>query len=302
MASVLLGMQEKGRCPPSGAVGNVGRCLYGQIMSITGLEVRMHEGRERAEVGRFTRTLDEIVRSLREIDRVYLMRGTRATWVLADLAHDRDEMVVRLEARPSTSSRRTEDMRVPATAFVEGAASLSEIAEVPRLFTPTTVGRLASLAEAKQGVQQVTVATYNGQVGLQVPLSNSVREHAREAVRPFEISYGSVSGVLDLMGTSHRNRGMRLSIYDSATRQAVDGFVHERMAEELRPLWRHRVLTGGKVKRNQRGQVIRIDVDRIERLPDDDRGRPRTEQVVGVAPNWLGGRDVDDFLREARDA
>ena len=269
-------------------------------MTTTGLEVRLHEGRERAEVARFTKTLDEIVRSLREIDRVYLMRGTRATWVLADLRHDQAEMVVRLEARPSTHARPSEDLLVPVMAFVAGAASLSEIAEIPRLFTPSTVERLAGLAEAKQGVQRVTVAAYNGKVGTRVELSDSVREHAREAVRPFEISYGSVSGVLDLVGTSHRQRGMRLSIYDPGGRQAVDGFVAERLAEELRLLWRHRVLAGGKIKRNQRGQVIRIEVDRIERLPDDDSGRPRIDQVLGVAPDWLNGQSVDEYLREVR--
>ncbi|HEY5183117.1 MAG TPA: hypothetical protein VIJ07_25685 [Dermatophilaceae bacterium] len=269
-------------------------------MTTTGLEVRLHEGRERAEVTRFTKTLDEIVRSLREIDRVYLMRGTRATWVLADLRHDHDEMVVRLEARASTSARTAEDMLVPVMAFVAGAASLNEVAVIPRLFSPTTVERLASLAEAKQGVQSVSVAAYNGQVGPRVALSDSVREHAREAVRPFEISYGSISGVLDLVGTSHRQRGMRLSIYDPAGRQAVDGFVAERLAEELRLMWRHRVLAGGKIKRNRRGQVIRIEVDRIERLPDDDRGRPDTDQVLGMAPDWLNGQSVDQYLREVR--
>ena len=282
-------------------MASVGAHQYRCVMTTTGLEVRLHEGRERAEVTRFTKTLDEIVRSLREIDRVYLMRGTRATWVMADLRHDHDEMVVRLEARASTGARTAEDMLVPVMAFVAGAASLNEVAEIPRLFSPTTVERLASLAEAKQGVQSVSVAAYNGQVGPRVALSDSVREHAREAVRPFEISYGSISGVLDLVGTSHRQRGMRLSIYDPAGRQAVDGFVAERLAEELRLMWRHRVLAGGKIKRNRRGQVIRIEVDRIERLPDDDRGRPDTDQVLGMAPDWLNGQSVDQYLREVRD-
>lgn len=281
-------------------MASVGAHQYRCVMTTTGLEVRLHEGRERAEVTRFTKTLDEIVRSLREIDRVYLMRGTRATWVMADLRHDHDEMVVRLEARASTSARTAEDMLVPVMAFVAGAASLNEVAVIPRLFSPTTVERLASLAEAKQGVQSVSVAAYNGQVGPRVALSDSVREHAREAVRPFEISYGSISGVLDLVGTSHRQRGMRLSIYDPAGRQAVDGFVAERLAEELRLMWRHRVLAGGKIKRNRRGQVIRIEVDRIERLPDDDRGRPDTDQVLGMAPDWLNGQSVDQYLREVR--
>src|SRR5689334_17470340 len=116
-------------------------------MPTTGLEVRLTEGRERAEVARFTRTLDEIVRSLREIDQVYLRRGTRATWVMADLSHDRssDELVVRLEARPRSSERTAEDMLKPVDALVTGAERLSEIPEVPEYFSQSTVTRLAGL-------------------------------------------------------------------------------------------------------------------------------------------------------------
>ena len=138
--------------------------------------MRLREGRERAEVARFTKTLDEIVRSLREIDRVYLMRGTRATWVLADLSHQDDEMVVRLEARPSPRQRTTQDMLVPATAFVSGAAQLSEVAAVPDLFLPTTVQRLAELAHPQRGVREISVATYNGKVGRRSPAHRGSRE------------------------------------------------------------------------------------------------------------------------------
>lgn len=270
-------------------------------MATTGLEVRVREGRERAEVGRFTRTLDEIVLALREIDRTYLMRGTRATWILADLDHDGDEMVVRLEARPSTRGRPTEDMLVPMRAFVEGAARLYVAAEVPRLFTATTVERIAVLAQPHRGVQTVSLALYNGQVGARVDLSDNVLRHAREAVRTHEISYGSVTGVLDSLTANHRQRGaMRVSIYEPAQRQAVGGNIAEGMAEELRALWRHRVLAGGKVRRNQRGQVIRIDIDRLEPMPEDNLGRPSTQQLLGVAPDWLEGQAVDEFLRDVR--
>ena len=82
-------------------------------MAGTGLEVRLHQGRDRAEVSQFTRTLNEIVASLRDIDQVYLLRGTRATWVLDDLKHVRDDLVVRLQARNVPSNRDISDMMVP---------------------------------------------------------------------------------------------------------------------------------------------------------------------------------------------
>ena len=84
----------------------------------------------------FTRTLDEIRFSLRDIDEVYLLRGTRATWVVDDLKHERNDLVVRLQARNVPSNRPLEDMAVPVDALVAGAEVLQERATVPDLFAP----------------------------------------------------------------------------------------------------------------------------------------------------------------------
>jgi hypothetical protein len=115
-------------------------------MTTTGLEVRVRQGNERAEVGRFTATLSNVVGALREIDRVYVMRATRATWVVADLSRDADEMIVRLEARPSPKKRPVEDMLTAAAALVTGAHRLETLPEVPPLYLPETVSRIAQLA------------------------------------------------------------------------------------------------------------------------------------------------------------
>lgn len=271
-------------------------------MGTTGLEVRLREGRQRAEVSQFTKTLDEIVLSLREIDKVYLRRGTRATWVLADLSHDKEDLVVRLEARPSPRSRPTEDMLVPVSAFVSGAEHLAEVAEVPRLFMPSTVERVLRIARPDSGVERVSVATYNGQRGRLVELGDDVVAHAKEAVRPHETSYGTVTGVLDAVAVAHRRSDVKVTIFSETDRQAVEGYAPEGFAEELRMLWRHRVVIGGRVKRNQRGQVLRIEVNRIERMPEDNAGRPHIERLIGAAPRWLGGQSVDEYLRGVRGA
>ncbi len=269
-------------------------------MATTGLEVRLHEGRERAEVGRFTRTLDEIVLALREIDRVYLQRGTRAAWILTDLSRDKGDMVVRLQARPSAQKRTADDMLLPVRAFVHGAERLNEVAEVPRYFTSKTVERMAELSESKKGVQTVSVALFNGEVGQHVQLSDAVHDHAREAVRTHEISYGSLTGVLDALAANHRQLGAtRVTIY-TAGREAVAGNIADGMAEKVRALWQHRVLAGGKIWRNQRGQAIRIEIDRLEPMPENNAGRPNSKELLGIAPDWTGGIDVDEYLRNLR--
>lgn len=59
-----------------------------------------------------------------------------------------------------------------------------------------------------------------------------------------------------------------LNIYEMESRRAVQAFVDAGQAEQLRELRLDRVLVGGIIKRNRRGRVIRIDVDRVQTLPE----------------------------------
>lgn len=269
-------------------------------MTAKGLEVRLHEGRERAEATRVARTLNEVVWSLREIDRVHLLHGTRATWVVADMDRQNQDLVMRLEARLVPTNRDIIDMMVPIEALVSGARSLAKIPAVPELFAPKTVTRIAALAEPKDGIQSITLATYNGRRGESALLSDPVRLNAAAAVRPFEVSYGSVTGTLSGLRET-KGKSLRVTVRDALGKQAVDGFVPESMTEDLRDAWRHRVAVSGKVRRNARGQAIRIDVDHIERLPEGNTGRPSTDALLGAGADWLDGLTVDDFMREVRD-
>lgn len=268
-------------------------------MTAMGLEVRLHEGRERAEATRVARTLNEVVSSLHEIDRVHLLRGTRATWVMADMDRQDQDLILRLEPRNVPAKRDMLDMLVPAEALVRGAHTLTEQPVVPELFAPKTVTRLGALAEPRDGVQTVSLATYNGRTNAQVVLSEPVKENAAAAVKPFEVAYGSVSGTLYGVRDA-RGKTVRVTVRDTIGRQAIEGIVPESMAEELRSAWRHRVVLSGKVRRNARGQAIRIDVDRLELLPEGNLGRPSTGALLGVGADWLDGMTVDDFLREVR--
>ncbi|MGB2701488.1 MAG: hypothetical protein WBC31_14085 [Candidatus Phosphoribacter baldrii] len=268
-------------------------------MTATGLEVRVHEGRERAEAVRVARTLTEVVGSLHEIDRIHLLRGTRATWVLADMEREAHDLVIRLEARLVPTGRDMADMLVPVLALVDGAETLQHEAEVPRLFAPNTVTRLGRLAEPRDGVQSVTLATYNGSPGKPVVLSDAVRENAAQAVRSFEVAYGSVSGTLSALRDTRTKGTVKVTVR-TAARQAVDGHVPESLADQLRELWRHRVMLGGKVRRNSRGQAIRIDVDTVERLPEGNEGRPSTDSLLGAAADWLDDLTVDEFVGRLR--
>jgi hypothetical protein len=269
-------------------------------MAATGLEVTLHQGRERAEVKRFTHTLNEIVASLREIDVVYIERATRATWVLASVLHRRGNLVIRLEARRVPARRDMADMLVPVQALVDGAKVLQHEPTVPHLFTPATVKRLADLAEPVDGLQTVGLATYNGRRGRRVDLTEKVQKNASSAVQPHEISWGSITGKVIALRDNTRTPGVRLTIRDEARREAVEGEVPETLAEQIRTAWRHRVTIGGKIRRNARGQAIRIDVDRIESMPEDNSGRPSTDSLLGAAEGEFIKLSVDEYVDRLR--
>jgi hypothetical protein len=205
-----------------------------------------------------------------------------------------------LEARHVPTKRNPSDMLVPVQALVDGAKVLQREPTVPRLFRPSTVARLAELAEPREGVQTVSLATYNGRKGRSVDLTDSVKENASAAVQTSEYSYGTVTGKVFGLKDNTRTRGLRLIIRDEVRREAIEGEIPERLAEEVREAWRHRVTVGGVIRRNERGQAIRMDVDRIERMPEDNSARPPTEQLLGAAADAFDELSVDEFVDRLR--
>lgn len=263
----------------------------------TGLEVRLHQGRERAELSQFTRTLDEVRLALRDIDQVYLLQGTRATWVVDDLKHERDDLVVRMQARDVQSTRPAADMQIPVLALVDGAAVLQRQPTVPEYFTKSTIERLVKLATPTVGVQGVSLAAYNGKTGELVELDDVVRENAKAAAYPSAISWGSVTGRLSELRTTEGRGAVRITIRDG--RRAVAGRVPQDRTEQLREMWGHRVTLGGVLKRNASGQVVHIDVDRLEAMPDSDIGRSPAGQLLG-AVEGVTDKQIDEYLRRSR--
>ncbi|MDI3195427.1 hypothetical protein QK290_13480 [Pseudarthrobacter sp. AL07] len=272
-------------------------------MTTTGLEVRLREGRERAAVHRFTKTLDDLVLALREIDKSYLTHGSRPTWVIAGLNHESSgDMIVRLEARSPSRTRPLEDMLLSVEALVDGVNSLGSLPEVPRFYSPETVGRITRIATPSEGFAEVSVASYNGKINSRAVLTSEVRQNAELALQGKEVSYGSISGTLDTVSSAPARNILRARIYDEQTQRAVAGVVSQDLSESLRQHWNHRVLVGGLITRNGRGQALKIEIDQLERLPENDLGMPSPAELLGIAPTWLNGENVDDYMGSIRGA
>ncbi len=276
---------------------------YGWAMATSALEVRLVQDEERVDLGRFTTTLDQVAGALREIDRSVAPAGSpRPVWIVDDLDRDGPVFLVRLTARTAKVNRSAASLLLPVEAFVDGVRALQAEPELPRFYTPQTVEKVMKIGRVQKGVREVSVATVNGQVGPRVGFSREVLAHAREAVREAEVSLGTVTGRLDILNGRAKSGAVRLSILDEGMRRAVTGTAPAELAERMRDAWGHRVAVMGKITRNERGQAVKVTAEHLERLPEDNGGRPSTAAVLGIARDWTAGRSVEDYLGEARRA
>lgn len=269
------------------------------MSTVTALEVRMMQGEHRPALAQFTSTLGQLSSALREIDRAAIIeRVERPKWVVDDLRHEGLFYTVRLSAGPGRR-RDSESLLRPVEALVDGARDLQVEPELPPFYSEATVSRLLKVAEPKDGIVEVSLATVNGEVGVRIGLNDALIAHARSAIREADISIGSITGTLDVISTRAKH-GVRVSVFDPVYRRAVTGTASGTLSDNLRDSWGHRVTVRGRITRNARGQAIRIAITDLELLPGDDSGRPATSALLGADPNWTGGLSVDAFMDRAR--
>ncbi len=269
------------------------------------LEVRVRQAAERVDMERLTRSLNALVAALRELDRASAAGELpNIVWVPRDLTYDEPFFSVQLAARTGTAHPDPDSLLRPIDALLDGVQALAEAPELPAFYSGRTVGRLLTLAAPGRGLQSVSLAAVNGVVGRYYDLTPELLDNARRAVHPRDVAFGSVTGTLDLLNAkaTKATSPVRVSVSDAQTRRSVSGTAGRGLIDQMRDAWGHRVALLGRVTRNDRGQAVRIDANSIERLPEDSSGRPSTASLLGASPDWLGGRDVDDYIREARRA
>jgi hypothetical protein len=122
---------------------------------------------------------------------------------------------------------------------------------------------------------------------------------AEVAVRPRYVCHGSVAGVLDIVNPRSRH-ALKVSIFDGTSGRAVSGLISRDSDDELhcaaREAFGSRVLMGGRVHRNDRGQPVRIEVDRMQVLGPADPPRLDWMDLLGAAPDLLEGGTVEEYL------
>ncbi len=209
-------------------------------------------------------------------------------------------LVVRLEPLETTGG---DDSRVrqTAVAVVQGAVDLRQHSGLPDYYTEDGVALLERAARrrgAVRGIDAVELAVLNGTELVAAALDDALIAHAAETMTTASTADGSVEGVLDTLSTRHRTA--RASVFDTRTRRAVAVRAGAVSIQELHRHFGRRVLVVGALTRNGLGQPVRVAAEHIEALPAiADRSRLR--ELIGIAPDWTGGRSSSEALAELRD-
>lgn len=267
-----------------------------------GVEVVLDGSRGEVEVSRYAQALTDTVWLLSNIDRLAVRETTaRLRWTIADTSAN-GVLRARLTPRTIPEKRPAGTVGVSPRALMDGLRALGERPEIPDLFTEATVHRVDRLGEPNKGVRGVTVAavTVSGEVGAPVPITETLREHAKAAIAPRETSVGSVTGVLDVLNARSRGR-IKGSIYNAGTRHALTCIIPADRSPEFVEAFGHRVLVGGPLTRNELGQVISIEVAELQVLPDGFRA-PTVDELLGIDPQWTGDLSTADYLARVRGA
>ena len=213
------------------------------------------------------------------------------TWLIAQLRNSSAAVVLR---HPDTPHAQT-PLHV-----VTGVQRLAEVPELPPYFSPDAAKGLAQIGEKirKHGLSGVTFTVVYGGQRLSGLLSESVVRNAESSIKETERSLGSVVGVLDVINLRHHNY---ISLYDDATRRAVRCRFRDEMLESVKEGLGKRVRVYGTLTRNRLGQVLNVDVERLEMLSDSPPV-PSVDELAGIAPWYTGEQSTEDYLRSVRGA
>jgi len=187
--------------------------------------------------------------------------------------------------------------------LVEGIAALREQQELPAYFSADVAEGLAKIGKQvrRQGVTGVSFSlpAMDGEQAQREQLSEGVVANALASVQDSDRALGSVAGILDVINL--RRGAHVVSLYDDEARRAVRCRFPDELFETLRAALGRRVRALGQVTRNSRGQILRVEIHRVEVLPEA-QDVPSVDDLVGIAPWYTGEQSTDDFLRSVRGA
>lgn len=215
-------------------------------------------------------------------------------WLIAEL---KNSSAVATLHRPDAP-----DLQTPRR-LVEGMGDLRQRQELPAYFSSDVAEGLAKIGKQlrQPGVSGVTfgLPSSDGRPRRSEQLTETVIENALASVEESDRALGSVAGVLDVINL--RRGAHRVSLYDDETRRAVRCRFPDELFETMRAALGRRVRALGEVTRNAHGQILYVNINKVEQLRDAPTV-PSIDELVGIAPWYTGEQSTEEYLRSVRGA
>jgi hypothetical protein len=183
---------------------------------------------------------------------------------------------------------------------VVGLAEAEKAPRIPTGWTPKAAQMARDLARslgASPDVGMLVRLRRGGEILQTVEVTQRTQRNLREAVMARFTSFGSRRGHL---GGLNDSKGLRAVLRTEVDAESIPLRCCEELREKLRRAWgEDRVEVTGRITENAEGQVVRMDVQEIELLPNTP-ALTVEELRGGFWPEMTGCRDSVRYLEGLR--
>lgn len=256
------------------------------------------DAEKRIPVPTFAGILSQVSWSLDDIDRTTRPgKNTRVEWGIVEVSGSKS-IHAWLAPIAVPASMDPKAISAAAKGLVSGAEGLSHIPEIPELFTASIVRRVERVSGsiAKGLVDGIRIVSLNGSRN-ETTLTAGTAKNAHDAVTESRTSWGSVSGVLDVLDSRHRH-GVRAQIYVPMERRAVMVHASPEHVDMLKECWGQEVMAHGELKRNGRGQMISLWLEALNAVQHEETVSPWV--LLGSNSEFTGTLSTSQFMEVAR--
>lgn len=256
------------------------------------------ETSRRMPVPTYSAILSQVSWSLDEIDRSARPgKSKRIEWGIVEVG---GSATIRALLAPVSLPASMEEGTVSQMSggLVNGVTELGALPEIPKLFSASTVRRVARVgaAVATGHVDEVRITSLNGS-RRESTVTATTSRNAHEAVHGAQRSFGSVQGTLDVLD-SRSKKGVRAQIYIPSLRRAVMVYAGPQYAAHLKEYWGRDVVASGELRRNNRGQAIRLDLSNIAEVAEPEHVSPWS--LLGANRKLTGGSSTEEYMEIIR--
>lgn len=184
---------------------------------------------------------------------------------------------------------------------LDGIEEIEDASEprIPAGYDVAMTESLAKLAERlRGGIDALDLTAINGTRGRTVTVVPALAQKVRSAIRPAEQAWGTIEGVVDLL--SARGKSPSFGILERLERRHIRCLIAPDDLERAKAFFGLRVAVSGRMQLNRAYQVVRVDVESIDRLPDNHE-LPSIDTLFGSVPTFTGGVDPAAYVRAMRD-